>query len=186
MKKIFTMMISFLMLISQANAAEVSGLRQAFTELEYFIKVEWDQKDQKSYRDANQRFTHEIVRLQSEGLSNKDLISFVISEVQKVNPIKAEEISKLFNIISITSMSTAEVQSHVLDILQENSVRGASWNGELISALGIVLMAGVFAAALVIMYGSQQKNPKDCRFTCKNGSGSGYCFELDANPGFCN
>lgn len=186
MKKIFTIMFSLFILTSQASAVESSGLRQAFDELEYFIKVEWDQKDPKSYKDANQRFTHEIVRLQTEGLSNQDLILFVVSEIKKVNPTKAEEVYKFFNLISVTSMSPAEIHSYVLAVMRENSIRGASWNGEVVAAVGVFLMVAVFATSLIIIFSSQEKNPKDCKFTCNNGSGSGYCFELEANPAFCD
>lgn len=185
MKVFFTLVMSFCILIGQATASSPTGVRQAFDELEFFLKTEWDQKDQNAYKNANQKFTHELIRLQSEGVSNQDLVSFAVNEVQKVNPAKAKEINKLINMLSVTSMAPDEVHTLVKSIMQDSSVQGASWNGDAIVATGVFLMVAIFAVSLIIMYQSQERDPKDCTFQCKNGNGSGFCFELEANPDFC-
>ncbi len=147
-KKLLTLMMVFAIFTVQAHAAAADGLKTAYDELNYALNVEWDQKDKAFYTAQMKEFNNSLRDLQSQGLTNRDLINFARSQV--VNHQAAQDIDAAFNMITLNNMSDNDASALMVETMKKTYRTGASWNGEadilLYAGLGLLLIAAALAA----------------------------------------
>lgn len=163
--RLLSVLVIFTMLISGAGAATNSGLKAAFDELNYSLSVEWDQKDRGFYDAQMKKFTDSVSYLQTQGLSNAEIVAFVKSQMK--NEALAKDVETAFNVISINKMNQAEATQYMIDTMKRSYARGAAWNYE----VGAWLITGaiVVGFALLIIF-------------APSGSGT---TTTNPNPGYC-
>jgi hypothetical protein len=166
LKKLMSFSMIFAFLTVHASAATNNGLKAAYDELNYTLNVEWDQKDKAFYQTSMKKFTDTVSLMQTEGLSNSEIIAFVKSEVK--DEAAARDLETAFNVISINKMAPAEATQYMLNTVKSTYSRGASWDGQMVGAYAIsaAIVAGI---ALLIIF-----TPK--------GSSEGT---TTVNPGYC-
>jgi hypothetical protein len=140
-----TLMMVLSIFTTQANAASQNNLKAAFDELNYSLTVDWDQKDKEFYNEQMKSFSKVLRDLQSQGLTNSQLIDFVKAEVK--NEKIAKDLETAFNMISINKMSSEEASSYMVETMKKSYSAGASWNGEvfLYLAVGLLIVAAAVA-----------------------------------------
>jgi hypothetical protein len=145
-KKFVTIMMVVAIFTVQASAAANNNLKAAFDELSYSLNVEWDQKDRAFYDAQMKKFTDTVSALQTEGLTNAEMIEFLKSEVKDAKAAKDIEIA--FNMIAINKMSAADATKYALDAYKKSYSKGASWFGEM---TGPYLIGGAVVVGFVLL-----------------------------------
>ncbi len=136
-----TLMLSCLFVV-QVNAGTNNSLKTAFDEFNYSVTVEWNQKDQKFYNQAVDKFQKEIEALQKKGLTNNELISFAKERV--LDKKLSKDLDTLLKTVEVNKMSETDARKYVLGQLGSTVSQGASWNGD-----GVVV--GVVVVALILL-----------------------------------
>lgn len=147
LKKLLTFMMVAAIFVVNANAASQKGLKAAFDELNYALTVEWDQKDKDFYSTQMKKFMSVVSELQSQGMTNAQLIEFVKSEAKDEKV--AKDLETAFNMVQINKMSSAEATKYMVDTMKKSYSSGASWNGEVLiyAAIGLLIVAAAIAIA---------------------------------------
>lgn len=147
--RFFMMFIAFSLFTVHANASSQKGLKAAFDELNYSLNVEWDQSDKDFYNSQMDNFANTVKDLQSQGLTNRELVGFTLSQIkdQKL----AKDLETAFNMVVINKMSPTEAHSYITEVMSNSYSRGASWAGEaILGTIGFI----VFIALAAIVVGS--------------------------------
>jgi hypothetical protein len=148
-KRISVLLVAMLIFTTNSFAASQSGLKEAFNEFNYSVSVEWDQKDKAFYDQQVKKLQAEMQVQQANGVTNADLVQFVISESK--NESLKKDLSLVLLQMKINQMSQAEALAIVKDKLNKTYAEGASWSGrgdQIIIGLVVVLVA-VWAVAYV-------------------------------------
>lgn len=115
---------------NQINAEKKTlqaNLAQSFDNLNYKLNVEWNQKDAGFFNDSMDEFQAQIADLQSEGLTNEELVDYTMSNI-KDDSAKAE-VKKLAEVINAQGMSSEEAREFAVRNLNNTYSHGASWSG---------------------------------------------------------
>ena len=89
---------AFAMSPVQEASAMSKALDSTFSEMNYLLNVEWDQKDQVYFNNTVDGFESQVKDLQSQGLTNKELIEYTLSKVKdKQTQSDIAEISKVIS-----------------------------------------------------------------------------------------
>lgn len=172
-KKLFAFSIMVCLFTVQAHATTQNGLKAAFDELNYSLTVNWDQKDPVFYQRQMDTFRSTLATLSAQGLSNQELVQFSLSQVkdQKL----AKDMETAFNMISINKMTPSEAQRYVTDIMNKNYSQGASWGGEVI--VGVLVVVILVAVAAVVA--GKARVGEGCYevYTCDDYCSAGICYE---------
>lgn len=156
--------IAFFMIVAiftvQATAATDNGLKAAFDELNYSLTVEWDQKDKAFYTEQMKNFSSVVRELQSKGLTNEQLVEFVKSEVKDARV--ARDLETTFNMIQINKMTPAEASKYMMENMKKSYSSGASWNGDVLYGLAVVLLIVAVVAAI----GSGSSSRSTTSYSC--------------------
>jgi ethanolamine utilization microcompartment shell protein EutL len=159
----FKRLIAFMMVIfiftTAAQASVRNGLKTAFDELNYNLNVAWDQKDQSFYHVQVKAFTANLQLLQTQGLTNAELINFIKAEVKDAQ--LADDIEKTLNIISFNKMPPTEASNYMIQAMEKSYSHGASWNGHVVT----LLVFGVLMVAAAVLIGSSN-----------NAFHTGHCY----------
>lgn len=167
LKKLITLMMVLSIFTVQAHAAAHNGLKNAFDELTYSLNVEWDQKDKAFYQSQMKKFTDTVSAMQTEGLTNAEMIDFLKSEVKDERV--AGDLQTAFNMISLHKMSSAEATQYMIETLKNSYSRGANWNGDMLAP---TLISAAIIVGFVVLFVTSGK---------KGDSGT-----TTTNPGTCN
>jgi hypothetical protein len=159
--------LSFCLLVGPASASVSSGLKTSLDELNYFLTVEWDQKDLKSYEIKTRQFNEEIQDLVKQGLTTRDLENYAKNEIRDSK--LAETISKQLSLVSVSQMEPAELTSFLTLMMKQSSLTGANWNGGGSVALFVGFIAFWTVLAIVLYPQTGCKTSTNC----------------NSNPGSC-
>lgn len=147
MKKLLMIVLSILILMSQAMAGHEASLKQAFDELSYSLQVEWDQQDPEFLTAKKEHFYTQLNALRAQGVTNDEMIRFALTQVKdKQAAVEAEVV---FSLLSSQQIQEEEAYSRLLEIMDMSYNRGASWSGRtavLIIVPTILVIAVVFMA----------------------------------------
>ena len=150
MTKIIAFILSFVIFTAHAEVATgYSGaLKDAFDDLNYGLTVEWDQQDQAVYHGEVDKFQARILELKKSGLSEKEFLNFLVSNVKDANA--AADLKQLYEIASAQNLSSIEMQNMTQEILNRHYSKGSSWAGVgLLVGIGVLaVLLGVAAAVL--------------------------------------
>lgn len=175
-KKFFSSLTLFCLLIGQTNAATGNSLKAAFDELNYSLTVEWDQKDNAFYNQAQEKFARAVKELQAQGLTNKQLMDFAVSSVNDEK--LAKDIQTALSMVMINKMSQTQAHKYVTDMLAKSYTKGASWNGGVGAAIGtIIVIVAVVAVALVVSGNARVKDGCYEVYQCDDYCSAGVCYE---------
>ena len=151
--KIFTLLLS--LTLSFSIFASTSRLENLIDEHQYFLTVEWDQKDQAVYDAKSSEFGkkfNEIIT--SEGTSKKEIMEVFQSQVK--DPKAAARLN--VRLALLPAQPSAESMKQLLEETKKDLYsKGASWNGEIDwPTVGMLVGIAVLIAAAA-WYGSTQK-----------------------------
>lgn len=144
---------------SNAQEATSLTLKELFDNLNYSLNVEWDQKDKAFYDAQIQKFTAEVKKLQSSGLSNQDLVEFAKSQVK--NEKVAANIESALNLVQINKMKPEEARKFALESVSKSYSTGANYSSSGYYTIAAIVLV-VALVAVVIAAGG-------------NTTGGGYC-----------
>ncbi len=154
LKKVFVLFLTLSLFSVQANAGSQYNLKTAFDELNYELTVEWDQKDKDFHERKMKEFLVTLTELQSQGLTNEELLAFVKSEVKDEKV--ARDLDTAFSMIFINQMTTEEASRYMVETMKKSYSSGASWSGAPILYVGLGVLLVVAAVAAVIEYGKKE------------------------------
>jgi hypothetical protein len=170
LKNILTFILCLTFFSHPVSAApEARGsLKALFDEINYSLSVEWDQKDQTFYKLKMSQFDAGLETLRAQGLSNQELLSFAREQIK--NGKTQNEYDSLVLMLNADTLSVAQANKMVSDLIRKNYNQGASWSGDPVSiGLGIVLL-GLIA---LIVIGA---------VNCENGKWDCTCGETADDP----
>lgn len=153
MSKFFVTVLAFFMLTTYTHAAAGTGLKQAFDEFNYAVKVEWDQKDQAFYNAQLEKLKAAVSAAQTSGMSNAALIDAIAAETKST--VLRDELRLLATQVELGLIAQDQLQAEVQKVMSKSYRQGASWNGEAI-LLGAV---GVLVVVLLVAYVSCVTDP---------------------------
>jgi hypothetical protein len=177
LKKLMSFAMIFTFLTVNATATTNNGLKAAYDELNYSLNVDWDQKDKAFYQASMKKFTDAVSLLQTEGLSNAEIISFVKNEMK--DEAAARDLETAFNVVSINKMAPSEATEYMLNTMKKTYARGASWDGQMAAGIAVSAAIVVGIALLIILApagsseGAAPVNPGSCTqfYQCNN-----FCY----------
>lgn len=174
LKKLLTISVTFILLTSQVFATSSEGLKQAYDEMNYSLTVEWDQKDNSFYQAQIKKFNQKVKDLQSQGLTNSELLSFAQAQI-KDSKVSAT-LDKVFLMINVNKMTPEVASKYIMDTMKETYLHGASWNGR--TVISSVVFVAIFVALAIAMT-SQTSNPNDGIDPTCLSIGNCYVFEYE-------
>lgn len=145
---------AFAMTPVQETSAMAKALDKTFTEMNYSLNVEWDQKDQVYFNNTVDGFEQQVKDLQDQGLTNKELIEFTLAKVKDKQTQK--DIAEISKVISESNMTPDQARDFALEKLSSTQSQGASWSG---SRMGIKLV--VILALIIIIVCATNSNHDD-------------------------
>jgi hypothetical protein len=145
---------AFAMTPVQETSAMAKALEKTFTEMNYSLNVEWDQKDQVYFNNTVDGFEQQVKDLQDQGLTNKELIEFTLAKVKDKQTQK--DIAEISKVISESNMTPDQARDFALEKLSSTQSQGASWSG---SRMGIKLV--VILALIIIIVCATNSNHDD-------------------------
>lgn len=151
--KIFTLLLS--LTLSFSIFASTSKLENLIDEHQYFLTVEWDQKDKAVYdaksREFGEKF-NEIIT--NEGITKKEILDVFQSHV--MDPKAAARLN-----VRLALLPTQPSPEAMKELLEETKKdlysTGASWNGEIDWPTVGMLVGFVVILAAAAWYGSSQR-----------------------------
>lgn len=146
-KPFISSVLILITLIVHAHATPHNGVKAAFDELNYSLSVEWDQKNETFLNDQSEKFNKEMRRLRSEGLSNQEILSTLLNELQNKN--LARDIETTFSMVSINKMTSDEAETHIKQLISRSYKTGASWSGSSAATGAVIAIALIAVLAFV-------------------------------------
>lgn len=162
LRRLTFVILSLAIMMTQAMAVTSNGISEAFSELNYALTVDWDQKDQAAYQKHLEKFTQSITTLQAAGVTNQELMDHTISQIKDTK--LANDVRTAFTLIQINKMSATEAQKTMKDLIGKTYNRGASWNSE--AGEVIIAVAILGAIAYAIFYGVNAVCVNRCEREC--------------------
>lgn len=146
--KIIALVLSLCMSLNVIAAnGSIEKLEKTLDEFQYTLTVEWDQKDQKFYKEQNDLFVANIVELiQTEGISHDDILK--LSE-KRIHDKQAYEALKIKMSLLDKNLTPQELAESLRASTQSYYSNGASWNGSIkiivpVVIVGILLGIGIW------------------------------------------
>lgn len=127
-KLVSSIVLVFSLLSTTAQASAVSGLKDAYDELQYALTVEWDQKDKVFHQDQLKNFNQKLEALQKEGLTHKEMMDFSKSLIK--NEKIAKDLEESLKVISADKLSTEQAQKFLKSALEKSFSQGAHYQGD--------------------------------------------------------
>lgn len=156
--KLFTLLLS--LTLSFSIFASTSKLGALIDEHQYFITVEWDQKDRAAYEDKSQEFGRRF----SEILATEKLSRAVVMEMLKsklLNPKVAERLNVRMSLLPENPGPEA-LRTLVEETKKDLYAQGASWNGEIDWVATGAIVATVLLIGFAAWYGEYRADKKFC------------------------
>lgn len=109
------------------STAIADELNKNFDELNYKLNVEWDQSDPAFVNSTLNNFRNEIIALQKQGLSNKELVQYTMEKIKDTKT--RNEINEILTVINDSQMNSDEARAFTLSKLNSLYSHGTSWSG---------------------------------------------------------
>lgn len=160
MLRLLALVLSLAIFSAQADSGVHGSLKAAFDELNYSLTVEWDQKDKDFFQHEMEKFQKTVSTLRAQGLSNEELVEFMISNVK--DEAAAADLKQMFEMARAQKLSPEEVEVMSRELVNRHYNRGAAWIGTvlIVGAALIVIIVGVTA----LMLWDASNNPENCHY----------------------
>ncbi|MES2526574.1 MAG: hypothetical protein V4598_05780 [Bdellovibrionota bacterium] len=158
--KIFTLLLS--LTLSFNIFASTSKLGALIDEHQYFLTVEWDQKDKTVYEDKSREFGRQF----NELLVTEKLTRAEVMEVFKaklINPKVAERLALRMQLLPMNPGAEA-LKVLVEETKNDIYAQGAAWNGDIDWGMVGTLVGLVVVIALATWYGQSQSAKTYCDY----------------------
>lgn len=173
MKTIIAFILSFFLLSTSFSSAPgaLAGIREAISELNYALTVEWDQKDASIRQQQIDRFHSRIAELELKGISRSTILKEAIQGLPK-SKARTDMLSFLDQ-VDTDVFGPQDFQKVLSEIAEKSKTSGASWNGSIdIATLAPVLViAGI--VVVILLATSNKEEVKQTDGSTSGGSTSG-------------
>ncbi len=179
--KLLTLLLS--LTLSFSIFAQTSKLGALIDEHQYFITVEWDQKDKAIYEEKSGEFGRKFNELlATEKLTRADVMEVLKSKL--LNPKVADRLNFRLSLLPQNPGAEA-LQALVEETKKDLYAQGTSWNGEIDWEMTGILVGIGLVILLAGWYGQTQAKAKTyCDYVptaygCKDyvDQGTYYCTE---------
>ena len=150
---------AFAMSPVQEASAMSKALDSTFSEMNYLLNVEWDQKDQVYFNNTVDGFESQVKDLQSQGLTNKELIEYTLSKVKDKQT--QSDIAEISKVISESGMTPDQARDFALEKLNSTHSQGASWSGSRMGVKLFVCLALIIIIICATKKGHGNDRPED-------------------------
>ena len=143
--KLMSLLVAFCFSMNVfAATGSIEALERTVDEYQYSLSVDWDQKDSKFYDAQTSAFFAKLQKLiKEEGLSQKEVMSFVESKMSNKQALEALKLKA--SMIAKTN-NAEELAKLVRDASKDFYAQGASWNGSsVVPVVIIAVIVGVIA-----------------------------------------
>lgn len=144
----------------QQTSAMASELNKTFDTLNYKLNVEWDQKDSQFFNSTIADFEKEIGDLQSDGVTNKDLIAYT-SEKIKDKQIQ-NDINELSQIVADSQMTNDEARDFIVSKLNSTYSEGASWSGRRMGVHTAIIVGAIVLILICVHHPKKKRDNNNC------------------------
>jgi hypothetical protein len=137
--RIISLLVAFCFSLNvMASTGTVQELERVLDDYHYSLSVEWDQRDQQFYDSKTKDFFGKLEKLiTTEGLSKDQMMNLVEKKVNNKNVVEA---LKLKMSLLAKGASAEDLARMIQDSTKEMYATGASWNGEVVRTVAIVLL----------------------------------------------
>lgn len=149
MKKILTLILSFLLIPQLAIASHAEDLKNLIDEHWYFVTVEWDQQNRDELLNAEEKLSVGFNHLLEQGLTDRDL-----SEVLNLSEESLAELK------TISPGNSEALQDFI--VRHQSYLKGSSWNGEITGVLLFLASVGTFLALFTVYAVSKNRKFNAC------------------------
>ena len=156
----------FLALLVSASSFADSNVRSVIDDLNYALKVEWDQNDMAFYNSQLDLYSQRLADLKRQGMSHEALIKEISGSIK--NKQAAHEVEQMFRLISANDLSDDEAFDIYATLRDKTFVQGASWNGQVFIQTATI-MAIVIGTA-VVLYGISGRKLRKLQEDCAGGT----------------
>ena len=136
-----------------ASVQEVGALQNAFETLELDLQVNWDQKDPVTKKEALDKFESAIQDLADQGLTGKELIDYVKTNV--LDAQAAKDMEKLLGLVQNENLSIEDARNVVKNYVDKMHAQGANYHGRNGGLVTAVVGAAVLAVVLVAVLSAE-------------------------------
>jgi len=158
--KLFTLLLS--LTLSFSIFASTSKLEDLINEHQYFLTVEWDQKDRVAYDEKSRQFGRQFNELLvTENLTRTEIIGVFKSKIK--NPKVVERLNVRMSLLP-QNPGVDDLKVLVEETKKDYYAQGASWNGEIDWPIVGFLVGMVVIIAAAAWYGSTQSAKTYCDY----------------------
>ncbi len=158
--KLFTLLLS--LTLSFSIFASTSKLGALIDEHQYFLTVEWDQKDQSAYEAKSREFGNQFNEiLKTENMSRTDVLE--VFKARIVNPKVAERLAMRLNLLPQNPGADA-LKAIIDETKKDLYAQGAAWNGDIDWGMVGMLVGLVVVIAAATWYGQSQSAKTYCDY----------------------
>lgn len=158
--KLFTLLLS--LTLSFSIFASTSKLETLIDEHQYFLTVEWDQKDKAALDNKSREFGRQMNEiLVTENLSRDGIITVFKSKIK--NPKVAERLNVRLSLLP-QNPGVDALKVLVEETKKDLYTQGAAWNGEIDWPVVGYLVGMVVLIAAAAWYGSTQSAKTYCDY----------------------
>lgn len=168
-KKICTLFLCFIHISVHAasGSEQAQRLPEIFNDLKYDLEVNWDQNDKKQYEEIITRFNHNIEDLQSQGLGQNELISYVRGEI--LDQEAKQDLDAVLTSITVNKLTQEEASQLAIEQIANNGPTGSHWlsTGKIVS---LVTIAAIMIVATIVVFKQMGKNKRgssSSNLTCR-------------------
>lgn len=149
MKTFLTFVIALMLIPQFCFASNSESLKGIIQEYQYFVSVEWDQRDQVSLNQKRQETYRELEKLMDKGLSDEDIIA-----VTELSPIALKELQTIH----------PDDHESVLEFITRNypQMSGASWNPDVVGGLLFFATVGALLGLFTLYAVSKNRQFNAC------------------------
>ena len=145
----------------QESFSAANEINRSFDELNYRLNVEWDQKDSKYVKEAFADFEKNIMTLQAQGLSNKELTQYTLDKIKDKKT--RDEVNEITKVINEKQMSSEEARDFAVSKLSKMYSLGTNWTGSRMHVPHVALILGIIALIYCCskLHGKNGRDGKD-------------------------
>lgn len=109
------------------SSAQAASIREAMDDLNFALTVDWDQKDPRVFAEAVDAFEAAVTELRTQGVTEEAMIAELLPLIKDQRAIR-----------ELTRGEKASPQE-LVQLIRATSVKGASWNGDAIKGISLIL-----------------------------------------------
>lgn len=171
-RKMLVLAMTFTLTLSTAHAGGATTLKSVFDNFSYTSAVENDRQG------AVEGLKAGIAALQAEGVSNKEILNYAVSQV-KDQQLQSEFRSTLA-MVDAGKLTASQANDMVRDIVSKSHAQGSSWSG----AGNVLLIVGLVALVVVAaVLGGCNSEVYDCRYDSNGNDYSDTTYDTWYYPG---